>query len=340
MMSKISLPDKFNLASVPTPIEFVPFLSTMASKKRPVRIFIKREDYTHLYATGNKIRKLEYLLFDAVNKKKKVIFTCGGMQSNHARATAILAKTMGLESVLFLRANEVVESQGNYLLDKLWATEIVFVSDHEYANIEVVYKEHSKRFFVRDGVEPYYIPEGGSNHLGVFGYTAVFKEILDQPKKDGIPQFFDSIVTATGSGGTQAGLILGNLIYAKDKDIKIFGINISRTPEYLTERIKDCLFSCIQKNKIPAAVMADDIKVIGGHVGPGYAKADKEVYEFIKTVAFETGIILDPVYTGKALLGLIKEINGSDSKKFGENVLFIHTGGIFSIFNYSRELDS
>jgi D-cysteine desulfhydrase len=337
-MSKISLPDKFNLASTPTPIEFVPFLSTLASKRRPVRIFIKRDDYTHLYASGNKIRKLEYLLFDAVKKGKKVIFTCGGLQSNHARATALLAKMAGLECVLFLRGNSVDGGQGNHLLDRLWVKQIKYITDEQYANIDAVYNESAKEFLKRDGIEPYSIPEGGSNDLGTLGYVSALKEILDQPKTSGVPSSFDSIVCATGSGGTQAGLILGNLVYASELNMKIFGFNISRTPEYLSEKIKSCLFSCIQKNKISTSVFADDINVIGGHVGPGYAKADQEVYDFIKNVAIETGIVLDPVYTAKALLGLIKELNRDGYKKFGENVLFIHTGGIYSIFNHSKEL--
>jgi D-cysteine desulfhydrase len=342
-MSKFSTPDKLKLCSgCPTPIQKLPKLSKIASKFSEVELFAKRDDLTHGPAAGNKVRKLEFLLGEALAKKMKVVFTCGGLQSNHARATAILCREVGLECVLFLRGDAPSAEtplEGNLLLDQLAGAKIEYVSREEYDGIARVFVAHAEPYRKRDGKMPLLVPEGGSNDIGTMGYISAFEEIAAQAGNAGLPSRFSSIVSATGSGGTQAGLLLGRNLFGWDDDCQVVGFNISRTAGELADRVKHAMIVCVQRYRLPTSFMPADIHVIDGYVGPGYAKATPELYDFIVEVAREDGLLLDPVYTGKALFGLMSELTASPerAKLFGNRVLFIHTGGFPSLFAHAEE---
>lgn len=341
-MAKFSLPDKLNLAHLPTPIRLLEKLSLKASVNENVKIYVKRDDLTHGPAAGNKIRKLEYFFAEAIRKKTRVVVTCGGIQSNHARATAIMAKELGLECILLLKAPAVLPDcwEGNVLLDHLCGAQVRLIPQNEYENIQKVYLDVAEPYRVRDGVMPLFIPVGGSNEIGAMGYLSAYEEILSQCGKNGLPDHFDSIVVANGSGGTQGGLILGRNLHGHESKTEIFGFNVADTASKLYEDTKKVLISAIQKHHIPISFMADEIKVIDGYVGPGYAQADEPLYRMIVDIARAEGIFLDPVYTGKAMQGLLGELkkNKETAKQFGKNILFIHTGGFPSLFAHQENL--
>jgi D-cysteine desulfhydrase len=329
-MSNFSIPDKLNLAQLPTPIQHLRGLSEHAN------IYVKRDDLTHGPAAGNKVRKLEFLLQEALSKKMKVVFTCGGIQSNHARATAALCAELGLECVLFLRGEKPSHGEvlsGNHLLDKLFGCRIEYVTREQYDNIPKVFVAAAEPYRKRDGKMPLLVPEGGSNDIGALGYLAAFREIVDQCGKHGLPPRFSSIVLATGSGGTHAGLLLGRNLSDWEDSCNVVGFNISRTAQEMAERVKQVMMAAIQRYRMPISFMASDIHVIDGYVGPGYAQATPEIYDLICQVSKKYGVVLDPVYTAKAFNGMLKELESPEGKKlFGENVLFLHTGGLPSLF--------
>jgi D-cysteine desulfhydrase len=339
-MSKFSIPDKLNLAQLPTPIQYLPRLSKSASVHKEVNIFVKRDDVTHGPAAGNKIRKLEFLFQEAIAKKSKVVFTCGGLQSNHARATALIAKQLGLECVLFLRGEPPKDSQshygGNHFINYLLGVEIHYVTADQYENISQLYLKEAERFKRRDGVGPYFIPEGGSNEWGALGYMSAFNEIQFQCGKQGLPQRFDSIVMANGSGGTHAGLLLGAILSGIEDSCKVISFNVCKTSGEMSERVKQIALAVLQRFSIPISFMPSDIRVIDGYVGPGYAIPNEAVLSLIKSVAQQEGLLLDPVYTGKALWGLMSELARSKESAdlFGSNILFLHTGGLPSLFAF------
>lgn len=341
-MANFLIPDKLKLAQVPTPIQHLPRLSELASKFANVNLYAKRDDLTHGPAAGNKIRKLEFLLAEALSKKKKVVVTCGGIQSNHARSTAIIARQLGLECVLFLKGvmpspNEAL--QGNLLLDQLSGASIRYIDQQSYDDIKKTFFDAGEEFRKRDGQTPFFIPEGGSNDIGAMGYVSAFQEIVEQVGKEGLPQRFNSIVVANGSGGTHGGLLLGRNLFEWDEFCNVVSFNVCRTAQEMADRVKWVILSAVQRYKLPTSLMPADIHVIDGYVGPGYAKATPELYDFIVKVAQEDGLILDPVYTAKALWGLISELTASPShaRLFGEKVLFIHTGGLSSLFVHSMD---
>jgi D-cysteine desulfhydrase len=342
-MAKFLIPDKLNLAQLPTPIHYLSKLSQFASKFGEVRIFVKRDDLTHGPAAGNKIRKLEFLLAEAIVKKKKVVFTCGGLQSNHARATALLCQQVGLESVLFLKGEKPAAGttvDGNLLIDYLSGAQIKYVTDEQYENIAKTFFDAGEVYRKRDGTTPFLIPEGGSSDIGAMGYIAAVHEIASQLNSNGIPEKFSSIVVANGSGGTHAGLLLGRNLLGWDDHCQVVSFNVCRTAEQMTERVKSAAFGCVQRYRLPVSIMADDLQVVDGYVGAGYAQASPELFDFIVRVAREDGILLDPVYTAKALWGLVSELRASPEqmKRFGKNILFIHTGGFPSVFAHKQSL--
>lgn len=342
-MSKFSIPDKLNLAQLPTPIQRLRGLSQRASKFGEVNIFVKRDDLTHGAAAGNKIRKLEFLLAEALSKNKKVVFTCGGIQSNHARATALLCKQLGLQCVLFLKGERPMSNaplEGNLLIDQLSGAQIQYVTQEQYDNIPKVFLDAGELYRKRDGTPPFLIPEGGSSDIGAMGYISAFTEIVQQSGNNGLPEIFSSVVVANGSGGTHAGLLLGRNLYDWDERCQIVSFNVCRTATQMIERVKWAAFGCVSRYKLPVAIMADDLHVIDGYVGPGYAKADAELYDFIVKVSREDGILLDPVYTAKAMWGLISELTATPERAavFGTNILFVHTGGFPSLFAHATPL--
>lgn len=316
---------KLRLGNFPTRIERLEKFSTIVKE----HVYIKRDDQTGTEFSGNKIRKLEYSINEAINNDCDTLITCGGIQSNHARATAAAGIKLGLKSVLVLRSDEKPELEGNYLIDKIMGADVRIISSEDYKERRQEIMENILKELEAKGRKGYIIPEGASNGVGTFGYLACFKEILEQEKEHGI--VFDTIVTAVGSGGTFAGLYLGNKLTNSGK--KIVGINVCDTAEYFKERVSEILEEV--KTYIPDTefeISKDDMCIIDGYVGDGYAVSRTEELDFICDFAEAEGIILDPVYTGKAMRGLYTEIKKGTFKD-SKNILFIHTGGLFGLFS-------
>lgn len=325
MKTSFPYPKSISLAHRPSRIER---LERLSRELNGPEIYIKRDDDTCCLLSGNKVRKLEFFIADALDKGADTLITCGGLQSNHARTTAIAAKRYGLGCHLILRGKKPQTPDANYFLNSLVGAEVTFVTKSQYLNREQVFDKLEKRL-LHQGKRPYSIPEGGSNGLGAMGYVRTMEEIHDQMKEMGID--FDAIITALGSGGTYAGLLIGKKFLGVRAEL--IGFNIAATAQYFVTEILRCARESETLLKIDLDLAEEDIRIIDGYVGKGYAKSRQEEMALIKHVAELEGIILDPVYTGKAMFGLTDQIRKGKFKK-GEKILFIHTGGIFGLFPY------
>lgn len=316
---------KLKLANLPTVITKAQRLSDDLG----VNVYLKRDDQTGTEISGNKIRKLEYALKQAVDAGATTIITTGGIQSNHCRATTAAATILGLKVVLLLRIGEDPKIEGNYFLDKLFGAEIRFCTPDQYreSRNEIMKSIAAEKSL--SGEKCYIIPEGASFGIGSLGYFSAYEEILNQEREMGVT--FDTIVIATGSGGTYSGLYLANKLYGLNK--RIIGFAVCDNSEYFVNQIdninKEAL-DYINKDK-DINISKDDIEINDKYTGIGYAISTKEELDFITWFARKEGVVLDPVYTGKAMYGLYNEIKKGrmqDSK----NVLFIHTGGLYGLF--------
>lgn len=312
--------NRIKLANLPTKIERLNRLSEQLGKN----IYIKRDDQTGMEFSGNKIRKLEYCLAEALDKNCDYLITCGSIQSNHCRATAAAAAKLGLGVYLVLKGDENTSVEGNLFFDKMLGAEIKFVTGEEYKNKRAEIMESIKDELEKKGYKPYIIPEGASNGVGSLGYVNAMEEILEQEKEMGIK--FDAIAVTVGSGGTYSGLYYGNRI--NNNSAVVYGFNITETKEHFQRVVIKLLEEISQYTGRKIDVAMDDIDIIDGYVGRGYALSRPEEIEFLSYLAKLEGLILDPVYTGKAMYGLVEEIKKGTFDK-NENILFVHTGGIF-----------
>lgn len=314
---------KVNLAHLPTPIQKAKFLS----KELGVNIYLKRDDHTGMEMSGNKIRKLEYTFKLLMDKGYTSVITTGGIQSNHCRATAAAATKLGLKSVLLLRVNEEPKVEGNFLLDKLFGAEIRHCTPEEYKTsrneiMAKIAKEKSDK-----GDKCFVIPEGASFGIGSMGYFEAMEEIVNQEKELGIT--FDTVVLATGSGGTYSGLYLANKYYKLNK--RVIGFAVCDDSEYFINHIHNINKDALQYLDKDIELSRDDIEINDNYVGIGYAISREEELDFIKYVASNEAVILDPVYTVKGMYGLYNEIKAGNLPDAG-NILFIHTGGLYGVF--------
>lgn len=325
-MTKKEFPSRGNWAMLPTQMHKLDRISAELGAE----VWIKRDDQTGFEWSGNKIRKLEFLAKDALDKGATALMTCGGIQSNHCRATAALAAKLGLRCILFLRGQEPERWMSNYLLDKLFGAEIFYLTNDQYYEGLGDFRKIVDSQIRSQGGKTYFFPEGGSNALGCFGYAQAFNEIEEQT----LGEKFDSIVVPHGSGGTQAGLVLGKIL--AEKQTRIIGVNVCYDQKESFRLVKEALWAAIQQYNYPVSFLAEDIEVLDGYVGLGYAQSTKEELEFIAKIARMEGVLLDPVYTGKGFYGLYQTLK-KDSKYFGKKVLFIHTGGGFGTFKMEQE---
>lgn len=321
-------PDRIPLAHVPTPVGRLRHLS----ERYGVNLFAKRDDLTGAALSGNKVRKLEYLLAEAEAGGADLVVTCGGAQSNHCRATAIAARQRGLDSLVLLRVPDPAHPpaiEGNILLDRLVGAEVRWVSRAEYARRAALFQEIAGELQGR-GRRPYIIPEGGSNALGAWGYVRCVEELAAQ-----LPPGPATLVYAAGSGGTGAGLILG--VRLLRLPWRVVGVNVCDDREYFVRVIGEIVEAAVRRWSLGIAFSRDEIEILDGYVGEGYAVSRPEELGLIRDVARAEGLILDPVYTGKAFYGLVREIEKSP-KALGERIVFLHTGGIFGLFPKTAEL--
>lgn len=320
----VKLPERLHLANLPTGIEKLGRLSKALGGPE---IYIKRDDQTGTEISGNKVRKLEYSLKEAMDNGCDYLITCGGIQSNHCRATAAAAVKLGMKCCLVLRGTDTAPPEGNLLIDRLLGADIRFITAEEYSNKRTKIMESIKQDMEQKGFKPYIIPEGASNGIGSFGYYTAMEEIIQQEKE--LNTCFDCIVLSVGSGGTYSGLWLANKLLNHSADI--YGINVCDNSEYFKSKIQEILYESMKYMNVNIPVSRDNINIIDGYVGRGYALSRPEELKFIHYLAELEGIIFDPVYTGKAMYGLTEEIKKGTFKDY-RNILFIHTGGLFGLF--------
>ena len=331
---KISYPPRLDLANTPTPLKPLKRLG----KKLGVELYIKRDDLTGAGLSGNKIRKLEFVLADALDCGADTVLTCGGAQSNHARATAIAAAMLGLRSHLILRTPDPSNPpplEGNILLDRLVGSEIVWITPGEYKRRDEIF-EREAAALRKSGRKPYIIPEGASNALGAWGYIRATEELANDLAN--LPDNTDwptTIINATGSGGTSAGLILGT--HMLGLNTRVVSINVCDDRDYFVKVIGEICENAIANYQIDLPFSRErDIEIIDGYVGRGYALSRPEELALLRDVARTEGIFLDPVYTGKAFFGMTQELS-RDPNRFGDRIVFMHTGGIFGLFPKANE---
>ena len=282
-------------------------------------LYIKRDDTTGFILGGNKVRKLNFLFQEALDQGQTCVITCGGIQSNHCRAVAALAARLGLDCILLLAGKPKV-IQGNLLLDHLFSAEIHYVSQEEYEEKDLLLRKLASQVKDRGG-KPYIIPEGGSNTLGMMGYIQMWQELEAQLSTGDIPKSFDSLVSATGSGGTQGGLLLGKIEAQSGNspiaNMRVVGVNVCYDKKKTFQLIKNLLWKSITQNHWPYSFLHSDIELLDGFLGAGYGKTTIEELRFIHKVARMEGIVLDPTYSGKAFLGLYETLK-RDSNAFGK----------------------
>ena len=317
---------RVSLVHGPTPLHLLPRLTATLGG---VQVWCKRDDMTRLALGGNKLRKLEFLLREALDQGADTIITIGAAQSNHARLTAAAATSLGLRAVLVLGDPIVGPGQGNLLIDNLVGADVRFRSWQNWEESNGVLEQVAAE--LRDGgCRPYIIPLGGTNALGVLGYALAVGEIARQTEG----RWPETIVCASSSGGTQAGLVLGKSLY--NLPFEIVGISVSETAETMVGRVSRATSDAAALLGV-GPVSASAITVLDGYVGSGYGKLDERTVEAIRTIARLEGILLDPVYTGKAMAGLL-DLAQQRRWKSGQAVVFLHTGGIPALFAYWEAL--
>jgi D-cysteine desulfhydrase family pyridoxal phosphate-dependent enzyme len=309
---------KVRFACLPTPIQPLPRLSTLLGGPR---ILVKRDDLTGLAFGGNKTRKLEYVLADAQAAGAKTLVTVGAAQSNHCRQTAALAARMGLGCVLVLSGDEPVRPSGNLLLDQLFGAEIVWTTrDKRSEAVKMAFEAAWEA-----GKRPYLIPLGASNALGAAAYSEAFDEMIQQVGQVEV----NWLIVASSSGGTQAGLALGAKRAAWGGHV--LGISIDEAEQDLKECAAFLASEAADRLGLKLRLSPDEILVNADYLGEGYGILGEPEREAIRLFAQTEGLLLDPVYTGRAAAGMIDLIR-KGFLRAGETVLFWHTGGQPALF--------
>jgi D-cysteine desulfhydrase len=321
---QLQYPRKIDLACTPTPLQFL----SRASEKwgRGHKLWIKRDDLTGSTLSGNKVRKLEFIAAYAFDNGYDTLITAGGIQSNHCRATAFVGAQLGLSVHLLLRGEAPAELDGNYLLDHLAGARVSCYPSRQFAreadSLFTQWQDH----YEKQGRRALAVPIGGSDEIGIWGYIAASEELAADFESAAIDRAH--IVTATGSGGTQGGLTLG--VEVHQLPATVWGINVCDDAQYFVDKITADVRAWKQRYPgVPEVSVAP--RVLDGYVGQGYGIAAPEVFDLIAELARLEGIVLDPVYTGKAFAGMLAEIDAGRFKDC-EDIVFIHTGGLYGVF--------
>ncbi len=314
---------RLKIAHLPTPVES---LSNLSSLLGGPRLFIKRDDQTGLAFGGNKTRKLEFLVAEAQANGARTLITAGAVQSNHCRQTAAAAARFGFACILVLYGDKPETISGNLLLDQLLGAKIVWT---DRPSRDQILQETFQAAWDK-GQRPYLIPYGGSNPTGAVSYAFALQELVNQVSPEGpFSQIPDWIVFPSSSGGTQAGLALGAVLF--DYPVKILGISIDEPADILKERVAKLAMQSADLLHQPSVITAESILVNADYLGGGYGVMGVGEQEAVQLFARSEGILLDPVYTGRAAAGMIDLIRkGLFSQN--ESVLFWHTGGAPALF--------
>jgi D-cysteine desulfhydrase len=324
----MNTPSRLQLANLPTRIEK---LDRLSRELNGPEIYIKRDDQTGMEWSGNKVRKLEYSVKDALDKGCNYLITCGGNQSNHCRATAAVAARLGLKSCLVLRGSADSHIEGNLFLDKLLGAEIKFITPEDYSTRRNEIMKEIAADKEKAGFKPYIIPEGASNGIGSFGYYNAMLEIAGQEKALNLE--FDVIAVAVGSGGTYSGLLLAKQLL--NHKAALAGYLVGGSVPYFTGEIQSIFREITSLTQTEIQPHPANINLIDNYIGPGYGLNTPEQISFIKHLAQLEGVIMDNVYTGKAMYGLVEDIKKGKYQNT-KNILLIHTGGMFELFSQTK----
>jgi D-cysteine desulfhydrase len=308
---------RLHFAHLPTSIEALPRLSEALGGPR---LLIKRDDQTGLAFGGNKTRKLEFLVAEARDQGANTLISGGALQSNHCRQTAAAAARFGFKCILVLTGEPPKQPSANLLLDELFGAEIVHVADRN--DRDRILEETFDRA-AKEGRKPYLVPYGGSNPTGALGYAFAMQELVEQNLQA------DWIVFATSSGGTHAGLLLGQRVFGYKG--KLLGISVDETEEWLTQQVSELASSTSEKLGKRIEFTPDEVLANANYCSAGYGVLTEQEREAIRLFATYEGLLLDPVYTGRAAAGMIDLIRKGFFKK-DETVLFLHTGGQPALF--------
>jgi D-cysteine desulfhydrase len=315
-----------NFAHLPTPIEELPRLSAFLNGPR---ILVKRDDQTGLAFGGNKTRKLEFLVAEAQEQGARTLISAGAIQSNHCRQTAAAAARFGLECVLVLTGDAPSQPSANFLLDQLFGAKIVTVSDRK--DRDRILQETFDQA-TAEGKKPYLVPYGGSSPTGALGYTFAMQELMNQKPCEGSESSqgcIDWIVFGTSSGGTHAGLVLGQRVFGYKG--KVLGISIDESEDWLKSHVSKLASDASEKLGERIEFTREEVLATDAYCQAGYGVLTDAEREAVKLLAKYEGLLVDPVYTGRAAAGMIDLIRKGFFKK-DETVLFWHTGGQPALF--------
>ena len=323
---------RVKLCHAPTPLEFMPNLTRHLGGPQ---LWIKRDDCTGVATGGNKVRKLEYLMGEALAQQADHVVTQGAVQSNHVRQTAAVAAKLGLRCTAVLEhrieTNDADYLEGgNVLLDHLMGIDIEYRPGG--TDMQAAIEEVGARL-AAEGARPYLIPGGGSNPTGALGYVHVALELLAQANEMGLR--IDHLVHATGSAGTQAGLVVG--LHATNAGIPVLGIGVRNLRDRQEANVHRLAEATAAKIGLAGGIPQALVQANCDYVGAGYGIPTEGMAEAVKLLARQEGIFLDPVYSGKGMAGLIDLIRKGRFTT-GENVVFLHTGGQVGLFGYSDYL--
>ncbi len=323
---------RLNFAHLPTPIEELPRLTAALGGPR---ILVKRDDQTGLAFGGNKTRKLEFLVAEAQEQRADMLISAGAIQSNHCRQTVAAAARFGFDCTLVLTGERPSQPSANFLLDQLFGAEIITVADRK--DRDRILQETFDNA-VAAGRKPYLVPYGGSSPTGAMGYTFAMEELMMQLKNlRGLEHGIDWIIFGTSSGGTHAGFVLGQRVFGFKG--KILGISIDEPEAELKVHVSALATQASEKLVERIEFTGDDVLANENYCQAGYGVFGEGEREAIKLFASNEGLLLDPVYTGRAAAGMIDLIRRGYFKK-DETILFWHTGGQPALFadKYSQDL--
>lgn len=314
-------PLRISLAQLPTPVVE---LKNLARSYGIPKLLSKRDDLTGLELSGNKIRKLEYVVSDALAEGADTLITHGGTQSNHCRATAALGARLGLKVRLILRGQSDTNPDGNLFLDELFGAECSFHSPEAYSTNLNQLVEQAVEAAKSVGRQPYFFPVGASTPLGCWGYIRCVSELVEQLGREAPLDLY----VATSSGGTQAGLILGRALLGCT-NWSIRGVPVSDSSDYFRQKLGELIRITVGQYGLNLQAESTPIDLVDGFIGPGYAIPYDEAVQTIRLLGRSEGIALDPSYTSKAMTGMLADIRSRPTDRLP---VFIHTGGSFGLF--------
>jgi len=323
---------RVSLAHLPTPLEFLPRLTEHLDGPD---IYVKRDDCTGLATGGNKTRKLEFSMGEALRQGADTVVTVGAIQSNHVRQTAAATCKLGLSCEVLLehridQPSETYTSSGNIFLDRLFAANL-----REYpggTDFDAEMAKVADEVRAKGGV-PYIVPGGASNTVGALGYVDCGIELLKQLSEQNL--HIDHLVTATGSAGTHAGLIVG--LRGSGSDLPILGFGVNASQDVQEERVYKLAKETAELVGASDCVTREDIIADCNYIGPGYGESTESMNEAVLMLARLEGLLFDPVYSGKALAGMIDYVRRGRFTK-GQKIVFLHTGGSVGLFGYADSL--